>query len=263
MATQKSSQLSVISHVLDTWNIIAEKYKKLFVSTAVGTSVSFLAYTLLLLLAQEQFNTMAENNGSPASFTFVIIMTIAVTLLVAGVQIFFSVVNVQILAQKKETTWVQLIYNSMERFWPTVLLAFVVSLVLGLITVITELIATILDIGTAFLSQSFFNAGGFSFILILSSIFLLFASLFFMYTPFLVIIEETTLLDAVRANIALLRGRFFRTLWHTIILYFAILGLTLILQFIPYIGSFITLLLAPVILLAYIFTMYTKLKNQN
>lgn len=263
MTTQKSSQLSVISLVLDTWNTLTEKYKKLLISSLVGTSVSFLTYALLLLLAEEQFNAMAENNGSPASFTFVIIMTIVVTLLVAGVQIFFSVVNVQILGQKKETTWVQLIYNSMERFWATVLLAFMVSLVLGLITVIAELLGTILGIGTAFLSQSFFNAGGFSGILFLSSVFLLFASLFFMYTPFLVIIEEATLVDAVRANVALLRGRFFRTLWHAIILYFAVLGLTLTLQFIPYIGGFITLLLAPVILLAYIFTMYTKLKNQN
>lgn len=263
MAIQKSSHLSVISLVLDTWNIIAEKYKKLFISSLVGTSVSFLAYTLLLLLAEEQFNAMAENNGSPASFTFVIVMTILVTLFVAAVQIFFSVINVQILGQKKETTWIQLIYNSMERFWVTVLLAFVLSLVLGLITVITELLGTILDIGAAFLSQSFFNAGGFSGILVLSSVFLLFASLFFMYMPFLVILEEATIIDAFRSNVALLRGRFFRTLWHTIILYFAVLGLTLVLQFIPYIGGFITVLLAPVILLAYLFTMYTKLKNQN
>ncbi|OGY84421.1 MAG: hypothetical protein A3F54_00590 [Candidatus Kerfeldbacteria bacterium RIFCSPHIGHO2_12_FULL_48_17] len=263
MATQKSPSLSLVSIVQGTWNIIAEKYLKLFIVSVAAAALSLLGFGIFTLVTKQQLENLVGNSGSTASLGLIVFLAIFVTLVALGIQIFSFTLIVQILSQKKETPWVQLIYNTMERFWPTVLLALVLILVITLLAVLTDLIAALLLTATAGVSESFFGGLASAFILVLSALPILLITLLLMFMPFEVILNKANIMDAFRTNVTLLRGHFFRTLGYAIMLYFAIFGLTLLLQLLPFIGSAINFLLSSVLLVSYVFVMYTKLKNQN
>lgn len=265
MAASKNEHLSLATIIHETFAIIQKSWHTLFLVTAISSLLSFFIVLIFFKFALTDTQLLNIDTISYSNLFSMLGYFALMTVLIFLVDMMATLMLLQILshnADKTRYTLMRALYNSLERFWPMLILGIFVAILFFIASALTDILMGAIGVGISALYFPFIDIG-FSVTTFLSIVVEAIVAMWFIFSPYYLIVEKMGIWDSVRSGFQLVRGRIVFIFLRILLIYILIFGVSVLFNFIPYVGSILTGFTTEAIITTYLFVIFKFYNKQN
>lgn len=251
--------LNILAH--KTYDLLREHFLKILALSTSATVLSFACAFLFVIISRQQILYVQDSASSDLTSLwpiFLVLLFLGALLFV--IQIFVNGVFVLIFSNEKTIAWSRLLYRTLYRLWPLIILSLIILLFTIAISILADIFGSAVGFLVTLLNQTWIS-GGFSFGDILAALGLLLVSIYLAFSPYFLLLSEQSPLESLRSGFDLVYGNFWHVFWRIVLVYIALFGFGIFLQFVPYFGAVLATLFIPPLLVGYLFVLFEHLKK--
>ncbi|OGY79682.1 MAG: hypothetical protein A3B74_02835 [Candidatus Kerfeldbacteria bacterium RIFCSPHIGHO2_02_FULL_42_14] len=263
MQNTNKQKLPTIADILhDSWNYLMRFYKKFCLILVANIFVSSILILLFVGLVQSSSRTDATSSFF-LNFGAFFGVALFIAFFILLIQMLMNIMFIEFLGHtgQGELTLSQAFYKALTKLWSLILLSLLALFITILASLAGNLITALLGTGIAVIQLNWIDVGFSVVDFIVGTITLFFIGIWLMFAPYVLILEQTSVIDAIRESYTLIQGRFGAVILRVILPYIVFFGIGATIAFVPYIGPLIDIFLGPLIAVIYIFVLYKSLKN--
>lgn len=260
--TQKLPTIAEILH--DSWSYLVRFYKKFCVILLANIVVSVVL--IILFVGLVQTNITNSGTATPSFFlNFGTFFGVSIFggLLILLIQILTNMMFIEFLGHtgQGELTFSQAFYKALGKLWAMIFLTLLGLGITLVASIVSTLITAFLGTGIGFLQLRWINIGFSVVDIIVSTLIFFFVGIWLLFAPFILILEQTSVVNAIRESYALIHGRVVAIVLRILLPYIVFFGIGATIAFIPYFGPLIDIFFGPLIAVIYVFVLYQALKK--
>lgn len=260
MKNTSSPLPSLNTLVHKTYDLLRVHLLKIALLSGAATLLSLLFAFLFVVIARQQILTTQASSSDLSNLWPIFLVVLFLGVLLFAIQIFVNGLFVVIFSHDTNVSWSRVVYRTLYRFWPLIILSLLILLITLALSVVADVLGSLLGFLVALAHQEWIT-GGFSFGDILAAIGLLLISVYLAFSPYFLLLTEKSPVESLRSGFDLVVGNFWHVFWRIVLMYIALFGFGIFLQFVPYIGAVLATLFIPPLLVAYLYILFNSLKN--